>query len=223
MSVINHQMSLYIPHVFANIGEDKIRKTFNLLDIGLVDHIDFVSKLGKDGKLYNSVYIHFSQWYNNVSTFNFQQRLKNLDKQTRVVYDDPWYWIVLENNSHKFISGERKQRINLDLTYQEEDTSAITDEEFDEMCEQIVLDDAAYEADMMETGRSWDYYDNAADEDVMMDVVQEESFDLVDACYVAQLEHSNKMLMDENMCLKSEITYIRSICNERDLYDGYAF
>jgi hypothetical protein len=33
--------------------------------------------------------------------------------EARVVYDEPWYWIVLENKARKHIPGERKPRIDL--------------------------------------------------------------------------------------------------------------
>jgi hypothetical protein len=59
MSASVKNMSLYIPHVFANIGKDKIIEAFEKLDIGKIKNIDFVSKMGKNSEAYNAVYIHF--------------------------------------------------------------------------------------------------------------------------------------------------------------------
>lgn len=239
-------MSLYIPRVFSNITEEKIIETFDKLGLGLVHHIDMVAKQASNGKIYNSVYVHFEYWYNNIAAENFQNRLRNPNKETRVVYDDPWYWIVLENKTRRFIPGERKQCINIpdnistnavmetpDKDYNDIDMDichtpiknkdnyecmSISDDEFDDVCRKIEFDDVAYEADMMESGRSWNYLDTE-----MMDLVPEENFDLVDADYVAQLEHVNKVLQDENIGLKQEIEYIRNIYSKYELYDGYAF
>lgn len=117
-----NNMSIYIPHVFVNILPDVISKTFEDLKYGKVKHIDFVDKMDKNGKMYHSVYIHFEYWYDNVACQNFQERVKNPDKEARIVYKEPWYWICLENtsanasNSKKVsgIAGERKIKINLD-------------------------------------------------------------------------------------------------------------
>jgi hypothetical protein len=69
------------------------------------------------GTTYNSAYIHFEYWYDTVVSTSFQERVRNPEKEARLVYDEPWYWIVLENRGSKTISGTRKLRINLtDMT-----------------------------------------------------------------------------------------------------------
>jgi len=105
-------VSLYIPHVFINIDERRIIDVLDSLGLCKVSNVDFVQKIGAKGK-YNSVYIHIDHWYNNVVANNFQERVRSPDKEARIVYDDPWYWIALENTAHKFISGQRKQRIDI--------------------------------------------------------------------------------------------------------------
>ena len=76
--------------------------------IGKVNHIDFVAKQGKDGNHFNVAYIHFDFWHDTIVTRNLQERILNDAQVARVVYDDPWYWVVLENKSKKFTTGERK-------------------------------------------------------------------------------------------------------------------
>ena len=110
-------MSLYIPHVFANISKDKITEVFERLQLGKVKNIDFINKMGKEQ--YNSAYIHFEYWYDNTTAHNFQERVSNPNKEARLIYDEPWYWIVLENNANKHVFGDRKPRI--DLNFQEEE------------------------------------------------------------------------------------------------------
>jgi hypothetical protein len=108
-----NNISLYIPRVFADISKEQIMHTFDLLDIGWVNHIDFIPKITPKGENYNSAYVHFDCWYCNISNQNIQNRLKN-SLECRVVYDDPWYWIVLENKGNKKDYSVPRTRINLD-------------------------------------------------------------------------------------------------------------
>jgi hypothetical protein len=101
MSSIMQNLSLFIPYVFLNITEDRISRVFENNHLGVVDYVDFVRKTDKNGKPYNAVYVHFSHWFNSSAVENFQERVLNPDKEARVVYDDPWYWIVLQNTGAK--------------------------------------------------------------------------------------------------------------------------
>jgi hypothetical protein len=107
-------ISLYIPHVFDNYNKEMITKVFDDLEIGEIDHIDFVSKMGPNGKVYNAAYIHFDHWYDTITARNFQDRVQDPEKEAKIMYEDPWYWIVLENKGRKFASGDRKPCIVLD-------------------------------------------------------------------------------------------------------------
>ena len=94
-------LSLYIPHVFLNLNESFIAGVFESLRIGRVDRVDFVRKSDRYGKPYNAAYVHFAEWYTGPAVENFVERVKNPAKEARIVYEDPWYWIVLENNGNK--------------------------------------------------------------------------------------------------------------------------
>jgi hypothetical protein len=91
--------SLYIAHVFPNINKKRIAQLFEKLNLARISGIDFVSKIGKDGKPYNSAYIHIDYWFDNVSAKHFQEKIRSDAKESLLVYDDPWYWIVNENVS----------------------------------------------------------------------------------------------------------------------------
>ena len=106
-------ISLYIPHIFANYTKEDVIKVFEHQSIGNVKTIDFVSKMGKDGKVFNAAYVHFYEWYNNEGARNLHERVLHEEKEARIMYDDPWYWIILENKARKHNSGERKPRINI--------------------------------------------------------------------------------------------------------------
>lgn len=91
--------SLYIAHVFKNINKKRIAQLFEKLSLARIKGIDFVTKIGKDGKPYNSAYIHVDYWFDNSSAKNFQEKIRSDAKEALLVYDDPWYWIVNENIS----------------------------------------------------------------------------------------------------------------------------
>jgi hypothetical protein len=114
MSATIQNISLYIPHIFANYTKEDVAKVFDDQNIGKVKNIDFVSKMSQDGKVYNAAYIHFEEWYNTIATRNFQARVLDTSKEARLMYEEPWYWIVLENKARKFVPGERKPRIILE-------------------------------------------------------------------------------------------------------------
>jgi len=113
MSAIKN-ISLFIPHVYANFTSPMVVDIIRDMGIGEIKSIDFVSKMGSDGKLYNAVYIHFYKWYDNIVAHNFQERVLDPKREARIMYDDPWYWIVLENKGKKHVPGQRKPTIDLD-------------------------------------------------------------------------------------------------------------
>lgn len=105
-------MSLYIPHIFPNYTKEDVIQVFENL-LGKIKNIDFVSKMGQDGKEFNAAYVHFDEWYDTIAARNFQAKVQDPAKEARLVYDEPWYWIVLENKARKYTPGERKPRIDL--------------------------------------------------------------------------------------------------------------
>jgi len=96
-SMINQKLSIYIPHVFANITKERVCDVFEKQEVGEVERVDFISKKGKDGKEYNTAFIHMKRWYDNECVFNLQSKIKTTNSTARIVYDDPWYWNLYEN------------------------------------------------------------------------------------------------------------------------------
>ena len=109
--------SLFIPRVFSNISKERIAKVFDSLDLGVVDTIDFVKKQGANGT-YHSVYVHLKYWLSTAASREFRKKLfceegvqqegaqqegdkQEGDKQegAKLIYDDPWFWVVLPNTS----------------------------------------------------------------------------------------------------------------------------
>ena len=84
---------LCIPRVYSNITEARIRRIFDELDMGSIDHIDLVSKTNEKGEKFNRVYVHYHRWNNSENANNARERLLN-GKEIKIIYDEPWFWKV---------------------------------------------------------------------------------------------------------------------------------
>ena len=102
-------LSLYIPRVFENFDKDYVASKFD--NFGKVDRVDFVGKMGQDGKPYNAAYIHFDFWYTGADAEDFANEV--LSGKAHLYYDGPWFWIVLQNKGKKIEGGVRRPRIDL--------------------------------------------------------------------------------------------------------------
>ena len=90
--------SLYIPRVFLNITEEKIREVFERLELGEIERIDLVPRPYTSGTISaNMAFIYFKYWSQSVSAQNLASRIMDPRREARIVYDDPWYWILLPN------------------------------------------------------------------------------------------------------------------------------
>lgn len=114
MSNTLNNISLYIPHIFANFSKEDIAHVFEEQKIGKVKNIDLVSKINQQGQQYNTAYVHFDYWYDTAMARNFHSRVIDPNVEARLVYDKLWFWIVLENKARKYLPGERKPRIVID-------------------------------------------------------------------------------------------------------------
>lgn len=102
--------SIYIPYVFSNIKHNRIADTFVMNGYGIVEKIDFVSKMNTNGKCYNSAYVHFSHWYDNETATQFKNTIEDPELQALLIYDNPWYWIILPNTGK---IGSRKKCLDI--------------------------------------------------------------------------------------------------------------
>lgn len=91
MNSAMHSPSLFIPRVFANIGETRIRKILEELNLGIISRIDLVSRTSEKGQSYNRAYVHFKSW--NKDQGKVRERLLS-GHEIKIVYDDPWFWKV---------------------------------------------------------------------------------------------------------------------------------
>jgi hypothetical protein len=86
--------SVFIPRVFPNIGEQRITTIFQQLDIGDVRKVDLITKENNNGT-FNMAFVHFEGLYNTAAAETFRQDVENPEKKAKIVYDDPWFWLVL--------------------------------------------------------------------------------------------------------------------------------
>ena len=199
-------ISLYIPHVFANITKNRIVETFEKLRIGSINRIDFISKRSPIGN-FNAVYIHFSQWYDNSASRNFQERVLNQNMEARIVYDEPWFWIVLENKNHK--AGDRKRSVNLDalnnsqIASQDVIKPMMTNQDFANLLQKSYSEERCF-----------------AQEDaavITLEDVLEENRKLTEQLRVymeksGRLEHQFNILFDDKLCLQNELALLKEDC-----------
>ena len=216
----NNNLSLYIPHIFGNYTKDFVAKIFAELNIGKVKYIDFVQKMSDNGIVYNAAYIHFDYWYTNVVARNFQSRVLDITKEARLMYEDPWYWIVLENKSNKVVPGARKPRIILDNDSilrvkvpkapnapKKVKPVYYEDRDFDDLCRQIALDFDEDCMDDIEACMAEDDKHLISIDGRYVQTLEKENRDYFD--YIGQMQHTINILRDENMCLKGELVIIK--------------
>ena len=98
--------SVCIPRIFHNIPNKKIVSTFEILGLGKVKNMDIVWKTGRDGSSFKMAFIHFSEWnMSSLAARNFRDQIEDPSVDAKLVYDDPWYWLVLPNNSTTIINS----------------------------------------------------------------------------------------------------------------------
>tara|TARA_Y100001935_G_scaffold233272_1_gene215559 strand:+ start:762 stop:1520 length:759 start_codon:yes stop_codon:yes gene_type:complete len=94
------KLSLCIPRVVSEwANKDLITNKFQSLNIGTIKRVDFVEKSSANGIKYYMAFLHFEQWEDNQATRNIQNKIMNEETSARLVYDEPWYWILLKNNN----------------------------------------------------------------------------------------------------------------------------
>ena len=95
-------LSLFIPRVFANITSERIKHVFESLQFGKVFDVELVPRVpSSNGERTNMAFVHFTYWYYTPMVCAFQAKVLNPRKEARVIYDDPFYWLILPNRTGK--------------------------------------------------------------------------------------------------------------------------
>ena len=216
-------ISLYIPHVFTNISKKMVAETFEHLRIGNVKRVDFVHKKGSNGA-FNAVYIHFNYWYDNIAASNFKDRVLNPNVEARIVYDEPWYWIVLENKTKKVDPTKRKPCVNLEALSNIGPVTPVkqmTNQDFANLLQrpQVLAQSSLEEdeEDFKELCRSISSeicYTQEYAAMITIDDIIDENKKLTEKLGVymeksGRLEHEFNMLMDDKISLQNELALLK--------------
>jgi hypothetical protein len=203
-------ISLFIPRVFNNIGEDKIIDIFEKkMAYGKINHIDFVNV---DTKNYKRVYIHFDYWFPTKNSIDIQEKLLvNNEESVKVYYDKLWYWLVVIN---KTVS----QKSNILITYEDlcnmKEIQSIIDSEniqpddnmsYDKLfCKYDECDDLLYEVEEYEDYEEYEEYNCDIENDYkkMDDLidnyfVNDNEIEYVNRDYVDLIENKNMILIND--------------------------
>jgi len=100
-----------IPRVFPQwIDEQKIINIFHQQQLGRVYKVSIIRMPDSKKRSFPiyQAFVYFSAWYDNTIAYNFQQRIFGAKKQARVVYDDPWYWVVFENKKRRLSNNDKR-------------------------------------------------------------------------------------------------------------------
>jgi len=208
-------ISLYIPRVFLNISQEKIKNAFEKNGIGKVSRVDLVSKTPE----YNVAYVHFEYWIDSVAARNFQSYAKET-KGAKLVYNEPWHWIVLENKATRYEPGARKVRINLGdprLNFQATSASASYVDPIDELMYNLRIEEGEIEKEREQREkereeREKEQQENEEQEFMRMlsemeeidEELKNEDVSLVEAQYVEMLEASNASMFNQMNALQQE-------------------
>ena len=91
--------SICIPRVFKNITEKRVRAIFYSLKCGFIERVDMITKHNQNGDEFSRVFVHFSSWNTGNKYARALQEKLNTGQQVKIVYDNPWYWMVSKSNA----------------------------------------------------------------------------------------------------------------------------
>ena len=104
-------LSLMIPRVFPQwVDEQTFIGIFERQKLGRVYKVSIIHMKSESRRsnipMYKAI-VYFSVWYDNISAYNFQQRIFATGN-ARVIYDDPWYWVAVENKHQRLSNNDKR-------------------------------------------------------------------------------------------------------------------
>ena len=98
--------SLFIGAIETTFTADHIMDVFYCQDIATTSRVTLVPFNSKSGPL-NRAYIDIHEWHTTEAAYNFIQRLKDSNKEARIIYSDDNWWAV-RVNKNPFITNSKK-------------------------------------------------------------------------------------------------------------------
>ena len=111
--------SICIPRVFANISEGRVAAIFRELSFGEIERVDMVQIEREGEEPYQRIFVHFKNWAATEDAIDVRARLLRGD-QVKVVYDDPWWWILSASRVPRPEDRKHRERPKpfIDLSHQ---------------------------------------------------------------------------------------------------------
>ena len=98
--------SLFINAIDVSFTADDIMDVFYCQDIATISRVTLVPFLRGDGFL-NRAYLDIHEWHTTESAYNFIQRLKDSNREARIIHSDDNWWAV-KVNKKSFITNSTK-------------------------------------------------------------------------------------------------------------------
>lgn len=89
--------SLCIPRAFGNITKKRVVDVMKECKFGVIDRIDEISKVNENGENVKRFFVHFKYWFKGWDAER-ARLLSGESERLKIVYDDPWYWMVKSSN-----------------------------------------------------------------------------------------------------------------------------
>lgn len=134
MSVIK---SLMIPCIESQYTQEYIANVFWKQHIAKVSSITLIPYI-KNCEIFSIAYINIASWCDSEAAYNFIQRLKNQDRETRIVHDDDNWWLVELNTHNNGDINVGSYTVTFDSSYfvkSEPPTAPCTDDEEEYICD----------------------------------------------------------------------------------------
>jgi hypothetical protein len=104
---MNAITSIYIPRIDTVFNAEFIADVFDRNGIAQVGRVLLEPNKNHLDK-YNRVYIGINSWHDTESAFNFIARLRNPNREARLVYsDDNWWPVYINTKPNKLLSNNR--------------------------------------------------------------------------------------------------------------------
>jgi hypothetical protein len=92
--------SICIPWMFSTISLGQIQAVFEDLNFGDIEKIDIIKKEDRNGRNYQTVFVHLAWAVDNSHVSRVRDILLAGD-EVPIVYDDPWFWKIRASNSSR--------------------------------------------------------------------------------------------------------------------------
>jgi hypothetical protein len=88
--------SIFIKDVSMGFNAKYISDLFYKQGLATVSRITLIPNFKKINTV--NAYIDIEQWHDNEAAYNLVQRIKNVNKEARIIYGDEEWWVIEKNN-----------------------------------------------------------------------------------------------------------------------------